>query len=150
MGIYDREYYRGETRGPGFFSSAPVCRAIIVINVAVYLLGRLGFLSPELRHDWLAASSDSILAHGHVWELLTATFLHHDIWHILFNMMLLWFIGTELELVYGSRDFLALYVAAAVLSTLGWAICDTAAPQPRESRWWAPRARSSPCWSSSR
>ncbi len=42
MGIYDREYYRGETGGSGWFSGvSPVCKTIIVINVAVFLLEQL-------------------------------------------------------------------------------------------------------------
>ena len=39
MGIYDREYYRGETGGPSWFSGvAPWCKTLIVINCAVFLL----------------------------------------------------------------------------------------------------------------
>ena len=42
MGIYDREYYRGETGGSGWFSGvSPVCKSIIGINVAVFLLEQL-------------------------------------------------------------------------------------------------------------
>ena len=42
MGIYDREYYRGETGGSGWFGGvSPVCKAIIAINVAVFLLEQL-------------------------------------------------------------------------------------------------------------
>ena len=42
MGIYDREYYRGETRGSGWFSGmAPACKTIILINVVVFVLQML-------------------------------------------------------------------------------------------------------------
>ena len=38
MGIYDREYYRDETGGSGWLSgTAPVCRTLILINIAVYI-----------------------------------------------------------------------------------------------------------------
>jgi len=37
MGIYDREYYRGETGGSSWFSGvSPVCKSIIGINVAAF------------------------------------------------------------------------------------------------------------------
>ena len=72
-------------------------------------------------YDWLAASPQGIFQHGRVWQLWTATFLHADIWHILGNMMFLWIVGREMESFYGSRDFLALYLTAAGISTLGWA-----------------------------
>ena len=39
MGIYDREYYRGESAGSGWFwNLAPVCKAIILINVVVFVV----------------------------------------------------------------------------------------------------------------
>ena len=39
MGIYDREYYRGEPGGPSWFGGvAPWCKTIIVINCAVFLV----------------------------------------------------------------------------------------------------------------
>jgi membrane associated rhomboid family serine protease len=126
MGIYDREYYRGESRGPGWFSSpAPATRTIIVINVVVFVLQMLQKDNPVLE-AWLAASSDEIFHHGCVWQLLTATFLHDNIWHVFFNMLFFWYIGHELESMYGTRDFLALYLSAAVFSTFCWAVSDAA------------------------
>jgi membrane associated rhomboid family serine protease len=125
MGIYDREYYRGETRGSAWLTGlAPACKTIIIINVIVF------FLEPKLRSlgilSSLTANSQDIFVHGHVWQLLTATFLHADIYHIGWNMLFLWMVGKEMESLYGTRDFVALYLAAAVVSTLGWAAFDFA------------------------
>ena len=39
-------------------------------------------------------------------------------WSLVFDMYFLWFIGREMESLYGSRDFLVFYLASAVLSTL--------------------------------
>jgi membrane associated rhomboid family serine protease len=131
MGIYDREYYRGETRGSGWLSgAAPVCKTIILINVLVFVLQQ--FLPREFVEDYLAASADGILHHGRVWQLLTATFLHEPYtpFHLLWNMVFLWIVGREMEAFYGPRDFAALYLGAAIVSTLGWVICDTFAPHP--------------------
>jgi membrane associated rhomboid family serine protease len=127
MGIYDREYYRGETRGAGWFSGvAPACKTLILINVVAFFLQHV--LDPGFVDDYLAASSDAIFRHGRVWELLTATFLHAWPSHILWNMLFLWMVGREMESFYGSRDFLAMYLGAAVISTLGWAVLDAFAP----------------------
>lgn len=123
MGIYDREYYRDETRGSGWISGvAPVCKWIILVNVVALVLEKF---SPDF-YGAFRGSSQAIFAHGEVWRLLTAAFLHdpNGIWHILFNMMFLWMVGRDMEAMYGSRDFLIFYLSAAVFSMLCWAIPD--------------------------
>ena len=123
MGIYDREYYRGETGGPSWFSGvAPWCKTLIVINCAVFLLQNALRGDSPLFEDWLEASPEAIFQHGRIWQLWTATFLHSNILHILGNMLFLWFVGREMESLYGSRDFLAFYLLAGGVSTLGWAV----------------------------
>ncbi|MFO0907679.1 MAG: rhomboid family intramembrane serine protease [Isosphaeraceae bacterium] len=125
MGIYDREYYRGETRGSLWLTGvAPATKALILINCAVFILAHLNPNNTRLFSSWFAATSDGIFRYGRVWELLTATFLHQSLLHLIGNMLFLWFAGRELESMYGSRDFVALYISAAIVSTLGWAICD--------------------------
>jgi membrane associated rhomboid family serine protease len=124
MGIYDREYYRGESGSSGFFSGpAPACRTIILINVVVFILIQLAPQEDSRIFHWFAAWSDDIFHRGRVWQLLTATFLHSptDILHVLVNMLFLWYVGRELESMYGSRDFVAMYLGAAVFSTFCWA-----------------------------
>jgi membrane associated rhomboid family serine protease len=126
MGIYDREYYRGETGGSGWLTGlAPVCKTIIIINVAIFLLEQL---TPQVQYTtYLAASPESTLRRFRLWQLLTATFLHADIWHLLGNMWFLWMVGREMESLYGNRDFIAFYVGAALFSTLIWVVLDALA-----------------------
>jgi len=59
---------------------------------------------------------------GHLWQLLTHAFLHaqSDIFHILFNMLFLWWFGHEMEEMYGVREFLLFYLAAAIAGGLGY------------------------------
>lgn len=129
MGIYDREYYRGESRGGGWFNGlAPVCRTLIAINVGVFLVENLRLIDAGFLLEWFSATSEGILRQGRVWQLLTATFLHGDLLHLIGNMLFLWFVGRELEGMYGSRDFLAFYLCAAVFSTFIWATMDLFAP----------------------
>jgi membrane associated rhomboid family serine protease len=80
----------------------------------------------------LEANSDLIFHHFQVWRLLTATFLHAADWpwHIVMNMLFLWMVGREMESFYGTRDFAAMYLSAAVFSTLCWAVADTFDPNP--------------------
>jgi membrane associated rhomboid family serine protease len=131
MGFYDREYYREETRGSGWLTGvAPACKTIILINVVVFVFQQVSdpLSQSELIREYLEASSDGIFHHGRIWQLLTATFLHAHFGHILWNMLFLWMVGREMESFYGTRDFVAMYIGAAIISTLGWAFVDEFRP----------------------
>jgi membrane associated rhomboid family serine protease len=133
MGIYDREYYRAETSGSGWFSSvSPACKTIILINVFVFFCQAF---FPDLQ-DYLAARSDAIFQRFQIWRLLTATFLHdrENIFHLVWNMLWLWFLGQEIESMYGTREFTKMYLTAAVFSTLIWAVCENLVPGARALR----------------
>jgi membrane associated rhomboid family serine protease len=127
MGIYDREYIRDESSGTGLFSGvSPVTKSIIVISVITFLAQNLFHLDidPETgalggsTFRWLAASPEYTFYHLRLHELLTASFVHIGIFSLVFDMWFFWFIGREMESLYGSRDFLVFYLASAVLTTL--------------------------------
>ncbi len=125
MGIYDREYYRGETQGSAWFSGvSPICNALIAINVAIFLFQQLAKLPPEgeVISTYFAASVEQTFHNYKLWQLLTAAFFHGNPWHLLFNMWFFWIVAREMEPLYGSRDFLAFYLSAAIFSTLIWLI----------------------------
>ena len=52
-----------------------------------------------------------------VWQVLSYSFLHSpkDIFHLLFNLLALYFFGTMVEGIVGGRRFLATYLIAALL-----------------------------------
>ncbi len=131
MGIHDREYYRGETRGSAWLGGvSPVCNAIIAVNVVVFIAQQLFDRDSSFVSDWLAASPEYTLRHFRVWQLLTATFLHGGLLHIIGNMWFLYLVGKDMESVYGGRDFLAFYVLAAMFSTLAWVSIAALSPVP--------------------
>jgi membrane associated rhomboid family serine protease len=133
MGIYDREYYRGETGGSAWFSGvSPVCKSIIGINVAVFLLDQLinrGTNDPFIR-EYLAASPDGTFHHLRIWELLTATFLHAGIWHLLGNMLFLWIYGDNVEDAMGHARFLAFYLLCGAAAIFVQAMANPDSPYP--------------------
>jgi membrane associated rhomboid family serine protease len=122
MGIYDREYYRGETSGSAWFTGvSPVCKWIILINVIVFVLQNAFHDNEAEIYTWFAASP-ATLQNFRIWQLLTSTFLHGGIFHILGNMWFFWIVGREMEALYGSRDFLIFYLVAGVVATLVWVL----------------------------
>jgi membrane associated rhomboid family serine protease len=120
MGIYDREYYRRD--GPGFLGAfterGQVCKYLIGINVVLFILQFLTANS-GLVTDALILDPAKVLD-GQVWRLLTYAFLHSpgELLHILFNMLFLWWFGTDVEDLYGPREFLAVYLVSAVAGGL--------------------------------
>jgi membrane associated rhomboid family serine protease len=69
--------------------------------------------------DWCSLNTTKVL-HGQIWRLVTGAFCHDrlSVWHILFNMLFLWWFGKTLESMYGSREFLLFYLTAAVVASL--------------------------------
>lgn len=124
MGIYDRDYYRESTRRWWTnWGDRQVTLWLVGINVGVFILQLVSRSQPG-GQDELARWGDFYLPailEGQIWRLLTPHFLHNSfgIWHIAFNMFLLYFIGSELEALYGPFEFLAFYLLTALLVSVG-------------------------------
>jgi rhomboid family protein len=123
MGIYDREYYRKE--GPSFLDSITsvgrVCKWLIGLNVLVFAL-QLFVGDVVTRSLWLDTEA---VKHGQVWRLLTYAFVHDTSYpylHIIFNMLFLWWFGTDVEVVYGRREFLAFYLVSGTLGGVAFQV----------------------------
>jgi membrane associated rhomboid family serine protease len=52
----------------------------------------------------------AVLGRGFIWQIVTYMFLHGNLIHILFNMLFLWMMGSEIERLWGSREFLKYYM----------------------------------------
>ncbi len=63
--------------------------------------------------DLLALRPADVVTHFYIWQLVTYSFLHGGIGHILFNMLALWMFGTEFERLWGTRRFLRFYFFCA-------------------------------------
>ena len=79
--------------------------------MGIYALTWLTGLTAAEYH-WGMSAID--VAQGQWWRLMTATFLHASIMHILFNMYALLVLGASLERVLGPARFAAIYVMSAL------------------------------------
>jgi len=52
------------------------------------------------------------------WQLVTYSFLHGNLPHLLFNMLGLYMFGSDIERLFGTRFYLAYYFAAVVAAAL--------------------------------
>ncbi len=113
---YGRQRYGISFGGP----LTPAVKTLIIINVAVYVLelfvaGIGGEGAWEAMLDLFALNTVQ-LVHGYVWQLVTYMFMHSptSIFHILFNMLILWMFGCEIERFWGTRRFTRYYLITGV------------------------------------
>ncbi|HET6266091.1 MAG TPA: rhomboid family intramembrane serine protease [Acidobacteriota bacterium] len=115
--------YRDQGFGfdPGFrMRQSSVVKTIIIINVAVYLLELV--LKATGRFDLFiglfALVPELVTRNLFIWQFVTALFVHADFFHILFNMLGLFFFGPEIEAMWGSRRFALVYLIIGALANV--------------------------------
>ncbi|NLM63025.1 MAG: rhomboid family intramembrane serine protease [Mollicutes bacterium] len=93
---------------------------IIAINVmlfvAMYILGQGSTHIPTLIS--FGASYPDLIRSGEYYRLITSSFLHIGLLHLLFNNYALYIIGPQLESFYGKAKFIIIYLFSAITSTL--------------------------------
>ena len=61
-------------------------------------------------------------AFGSPWMFITSIFLHADIEHLFFNMLMLFFLGINLERSNGRKAFVILFFVSGIVGNLGYYI----------------------------
>ncbi len=96
---------------------------LICINVAIYALM---FIMNKIfgidLSSFLGLSFYGVIKQHYFWQPFTYMFVHGGFWHLLFNMLALFFFGFPTEKVIGSKEFILLYLLCGVLigiSSLG-------------------------------
>lgn len=114
----------------------PLTRTLIGINVVAFLAelflgnGLIAYLAL-----WPIGTSSVYqgLPGFQPWQIVTYSFLHGGLTHLLFNMFALYMFGSDLERLFGSRRFGNLYFAgviSAALAQLAFAALADTAPYP--------------------
>ena len=99
-----------------FLSIPPATRALILINVGVFLLQQVAGPSQPIEHLfalWPLGSPDF-----RPWQLITYAFLHGSWAHIFFNMLALFMFGRALELYWGARRLVMFYLVCVLTAAL--------------------------------
>lgn len=113
-----QQYYRGNRRN-GLWQMSPVNTIIIVINVVVFAV--LTFLGDTTDVQFMyhhgANFWPSVIEEHEYYRLLTCTFIHFGISHLFNNMLVLAYIGDNLERALGKVKYLVLYLAAGIGSS---------------------------------
>lgn len=101
-------------RDTGSFASQP--ESAPVIHLAAMQMN-----APQVSYieEWLTLDADKVL-HGQIWRLVTFIFCHNRFspFGLVFNMVALWYLGSSLERMYGSRELLWFYLASGLVCGL--------------------------------
>ncbi len=118
-----------------FFKSSGILPKLIIINVVAWILIQIVFViawafnSSDIVMEWtildyfaLPASMDTLLLRP--WTLFTYMFLHTSFWHILFNMLWLYWFGKIFTQYLNERQLITTYflggLAGGVLYILAY------------------------------
>jgi membrane associated rhomboid family serine protease len=100
-------------------SVPPVTRTLIAVNVLMFggelLLGDGLTLRLALWPVQTASLSGGFLSFQ-PWQLLTYGFLHAGTWHLFVNMLAVYMFGGQLELLWGPKRFLNLYLVSVIFA----------------------------------
>ncbi|KAI5660033.1 hypothetical protein M9H77_28826 [Catharanthus roseus] len=92
-----------------------VVLGLILTNVGVFMLWHIA--RPEFMMKNFMISVDNFTS-GRIHTLITCAFSHTEIWHLVANMVGLYFFGTSMGKVFGPEYLLKLYLAGALAGSV--------------------------------
>ena len=102
---------------------ALVTKILIGINVFVFLINLAqGSSLTQVSGSLFVKGALYVpggLDQGEWYRLITAAFLHASLIHLVFNMLVLWFIGAPVEQAIGRGRFLAIYIVSGLAGSAG-------------------------------
>ena len=139
VGVRDEKCYNCGRRNPGLWGFAPLLRSLgndlgfvqLVIwgSGGLYVLslllsgnsmrmggGLFGFLAPDMNVLFLLGASGGIpvFGYGRWWTLLSASWLHGSLLHIIFNMMWVRDLGPVVADMFGPGRMVIIYTVAGI------------------------------------
>lgn len=93
--------------------------AILIINIAMFLLMEItGSSQNVLTLVQFGAKSNLFIAAGEWWRLITPMFLHIGVVHLIMNSLIIYFLGMQLEEIYGHLRFTLIYLFSGIFGNI--------------------------------
>ncbi len=92
---------------------APATYALIIANLIASLYGLL--VDPRFVQSYLF-NVGALTREKQHYRVFTSSFLHGDLFHLMFNMMTLFYFGPVVEQILGTDGFLVVYFGAVLTS----------------------------------
>jgi membrane associated rhomboid family serine protease len=112
---------------------APVTQTLLIINIVGFFLQV--FAAPILMANFALWPLHTAAVTGgelsfQPWQLVTYSFLHGGVTHLLFNMFALYMFGSDLERVFGQRRFTTYYFVSVITAALAQLAVSAMASSP--------------------
>ena len=93
--------------------SSPIAAwALIVVNLVLFMVR---VINPDIVYDMGLYSANFW---DRPWTLVSCMFIHASVWHILANMITLYFFGSYLNRLLGTLKFLVVYFAGGIAGAI--------------------------------
>ena len=90
----------------------PITRALLIACTVLLFAAQIPTLAALMDH-WLALHP--VLSGFWPWQMLTFSFVPVNVWVWLFNMMLIYYFGSEMEAIWGERRMIQFVLASALV-----------------------------------
>ncbi len=108
------------------YARLSVAEKLIAINIVVFIaIGLLGNIVFPALEGWFVLPADFIDFLGQPWSIITYSFLHSGIFHLLWNMYVLYVIGRILLNLFDGRRFLNIYFLGVILGGMFYMLTDS-------------------------
>ena len=93
-------------------------KRLLVVYIAVFIVQNVvdQFMGGNLR-GWFSLIPTAVL-HGRIWQVFTYSFLHADVMHLILNCLVLAFVGSDVEAIWGRKKFLGFYFYCTLMAGL--------------------------------
>jgi len=100
----------------------PVSISMAILAICVFV-SLLKLIAPDFVYGYLALNPVYVMQRP--WTLITHMFVHANFDHLFWNMLVLFFFGTELEKRVGETRFFEIYMISGLAAALGQMLVST-------------------------
>jgi membrane associated rhomboid family serine protease len=108
-------------RGTPQFATPPVTPVVKGVLIASGVMFLLSLCLEQFGGVQLSQTLGFVPARfvqGWIWQPFTYSFLHASMFHVLFNLLVIWTVGAELEQLWGAKTFGGFYLVCALGAAL--------------------------------
>lgn len=101
---------------PGITQTPYLTYVLVALNAALFAVRYFDETLAIQLYDWGIAYTD-LIANGELYRLVSAMFLHGDEMHLFFNMLALYYIGGNIERIFGHVRFALVYFIGGLVGS---------------------------------